>query len=162
MFTLLSLSEMSFRHLSFFSPSLLQNVAHYSPITSIPWTINSKIDSLFPLFCIIKYDLNLAFFNIFKMLIYLKYFQISWTEDFWMAYGSVGSLKARNDPYLFYFHVTGSLDLMPNMFSVLKHPTWWFSKFAAIRISWEDVETHNPLPSPHFSYIRISGGVIYT
>ena len=92
----------------------------------------------------------------------IAYFQISWTEDFWMAYGFVGSLKARNDPYLFCFHVTGSLNLMPNMFSILKHLTWWFSKFAAIRISWEDVETHNLLPSPHFNYIRISGDVIYT
>ena len=71
LFTLLSLSEMSFRHLSFFPPSLLQNVARYSPITSIPWTINSKIDSLFPLFCIIEYGLYLAFFNIFKMLLLL-------------------------------------------------------------------------------------------
>lgn len=153
---------MSFRHLSFFSPSLLQNVAHYSPLTSIPWTINSKIDSLFPLFCIIEYDLYLPFFNIFKMLIYISYFQTSWTEDFWMVYGFVASLKARNDPYLFCFRITGRLDLMPNVFSVLKHLMWWLSKFAAIRISWEDVETYNPLPSSHFNYIRISGGVIYT
>lgn len=104
-----------------FCPSLLQSVVQYSPLMSFPWTIISKTDPLFPLFCITEHSLYPLLICL-KLLMFLNYFHISWTD----------------------FRFLNSLQIC----SFLESKKWLlFLLFSMEQLAWPDASSWSLIPS---------------